>query len=195
MNPTETERLPDHDRAHLFRTRDLVLGALLGALAIVLPMAFHGLGPGVGPIFQPMYLPILALGLMASWETALAVGLLAPIVSGLLTGMPPFAPPIALLMAAELAALAVGASLARRVRLSVWPAAVVGILAARVAGALALMTIGRGLGFGQSLWEYSVLSLAVAWPGIALQLSIVPGVVRSVEAASVLGTRGGARSQ
>lgn len=196
MKPTEapfrdpaTDGGEADDARLLLRARDLTTGALLGALAIVLPIAFHGLGPGVGPIFQPMYLPILALGLMVSWEVALAVGCLAPIASALLTGMPPFAPPVAFLMASELAALAVGASLARRTGAGVWLGAVVGIVASRLAGAGALLTVGHALGYGQGLWQYSVLSFAIAWPGLVLQLAVVPAVVRSVESASVLGRR------
>jgi len=177
------------DRQTLFEARDLALGGLFGALSVVLPIAFHALGPGVGPVFLPMYLPILALGLLVSWEVALIVGIAAPVLSSVLTGMPPLAPPIAPLMACELAALAAGASLARRVGLTVWPAAIIAILASRAAGACALLTIGHALGYNKGIVEYAFLSLAVSWPGMLLQLIVVPGVALALEGTSILGSR------
>mgnify|MGYP000881689675 CR=1 FL=1 len=129
---------------------------------------FHALGPGVGPIFLPMYLPILALGLLASWRTTVLVGLIAPLLSAVLTGMPPLAPPVALLMAAELAALAGVAGAARRAGLGVWPACVLALIGSRVVGVLAVLTVGHALGYNKSVWEYAVLSLGVAWPGMIL---------------------------
>lgn len=179
----------DREQRRLFEARDLALGGLLGALAITLPMAFHALGPGMGPIFLPMYLPILALGLLASWEVALVVGCAAPLISAALTGMPPLAPPVALLMAFELGALAASASLARRIRLDIWPAAVLAIVASRIAGTFALVTIGRALGYDKSVLAYAVLSLGIAWPGILLQLTVVPGAVYAIQRTSIIGPR------
>lgn len=185
----EGPRAERRERLLLMHARDVALGALFGALAIVLPMAFHALGPGVGPILLPMFLPILALGLLVSWRTALAVGVGVPFISSLLTGMPPLAPPIAPLMAFELGALGLAASLARAARLGVWPATVIAIVAARVAGTVALITIGRALGYDRGVMDYAILSLAVAWPGILLQLTVVPGAVFAIERTSILGPR------
>jgi len=161
-----------HDRRGLFEARDLALGGLFGALAIVLPIAFHALGPGVGPVLLPMYLPIAALGLLVSWEVALIVGVAAPLLSAVLTGMPPLAPPIALLMAFELAALGVGAGLSRRAGLGVWPAVIIGIIASRVAGTVALLTIGRALVIGSLTLRYRSVRNSCPvddWPCSGLQ--------------------------
>ncbi len=92
-------------------------------------------------------------------------------------------------MACELGALAVAASVARAAGIGVWPAAIGALVASRIAGALALLTIGRALGYGQGLMAYAVLSLAVAWPGIVLLLAIVPGAVCALERASIIGPR------
>lgn len=190
--PDETEAVetPDAtDREPLLEARDLALGGLFGALAIVLPVVFHALGPGVGPILLPMYLPVLALGLLVSWRTSALVGLLAPLLSSVLTGMPPMAPPIALLMSAELAALATAAGLARSAGVPLWVACLLALVASRVVGTLALLTIGHALGYNQSIWQYAVLSLALAWPGLALQLTVVPATVFALEKTSLLGSR------
>lgn len=173
--------------ASVFDARDLALGGLLGALAITLPMLFHAVG--LGKVFLPMFLPILALGLLGSWSVALLVGLLAPLISALLTGMPPLAPPIAFIMMGELAALGAVASLARGLGAGIWPAAVVGIIAARAVGLIALVTIGRALGFEQGVYEFAILGFIASWPGIVLQLTVVPGAVYAIEQTSIIGPR------
>jgi hypothetical protein len=175
------------ERERLFQARDMALGGLFGALGIVVPMLFHAVG--MGKVFLPMYLPILALGLMASWEVALVVGGATPLLSAVLTGMPPLAPPIAALMACELACLAAVAGLARRAGLGVWPAAVIAIVAARIVGTAALITFGRLIGLQQTVWEYAVVSLLLSWPGVLLQLTVVPAAVYAIERSSILGPR------
>lgn len=179
------------DHRRLLDARDMALGGLFGALGIVVPIAFHALGPGVGPVFLPMYLPILALGLVASVSVSAPVGFITPLLSAALTGMPPLAPPIALLMAFELAALAGVAGAARAARLPLVVACIAGIVGSRIAGTLALMTIGRALGYDKPLLSYALLNLAAAWPGILLQLTVVPGAVALIERTSILGPRWG----
>jgi len=191
MTPTDAQPEPEPAPADALSVcpsvgaaRDMTLGGLFGALAIVLPILFHAVG--MGKVFLPIYLPILALGLLASWRTAALVGLLAPLISALFTGMPPLAPPIALIMMAELAALGLIASLARSVGLGIWPGAILGLLAARVVGVFALLTIGRALGFQQGLYEFAVAGLTASWPGVVLQLTVVPSAAYLVEHTSIL---------
>lgn len=167
------------------QARDIALGGLFGALAIALPILFHALG--LGKLFLPMYLPILALGLLVSWPVAALVGLIAPLLSAIFTGMPPLAPPIAFIMMGELAALATGASLARSKGLGIYPATIIGILASRIAGVLMLITLGRALGFQQGVYEFAILGLLASWPGIALQITCVPGAIYIIERTSLLG--------
>jgi len=178
---------PETESAQLFRARDLVLGGLFGALGITVPMLFHAVG--VGKVFMPMYLPILAVGLLVSWEVGLIVGCATPLLSAVLTGMPPLAPPIAVLMACELAVLAVTASLIRARGGGVWSAVVGAIVASHLVGVIALCTLGRLLGLDQGIWQYTVVSLLMSWPGVMLQLTVVPGAVHAIERASTLGPR------
>jgi len=175
---------PEH-RRRLFEARDLTMGGLLGALSIIVPIVFHAVG--MGRIFLPMYLPILALGLLASWEVALIVGCVAPLLSALLTGMPPLAPPIVVLMMLELGAMATAASLVRCARWGIWPAAMLGVLAARTAGALALVTVLPLIGIHQNLPEYTAAAFVASLPGIVLLLTVVPGAVYAIERTSLIG--------
>lgn len=179
----------EEPRRQLLAARDLTYGALFGALALALPIAFHLLGAGLGPVLLPMYLPLLALGLLAPWRVALPVACLTPFVSALLTGMPPLAPPIAVLMAVELAALVLAAGLCRGAGLGVWPAALAGVLASRLCGALLLLAAGSALHLPTPPLTYLLLTVAVAWPGVALQLTVVPGAVIKLEQGSIIGSR------
>jgi hypothetical protein len=178
---------PAISEPRLAEARDLALGGLMGALAIALPIVFHAVG--LGRAFLPMYLPILALGLLAEWPVAGAVGVAAPLLSAVLTGMPPLAPPTAVLMSAELLTLGMTASLARRWGLGVWPAAVIALVTTRAVGVAFLAVLGGAIGLQQGLREYLLASLLISWPGIALQLTIVPAAVVAIEKTSIIGYR------
>jgi hypothetical protein len=172
-------------RRRLFEARDLTMGGLFGALAIVVPIVFHAVG--MGKVFLPMYLPLLALGLLASWEVALTVGCVAPLLSALLTGMPPLAPPVAVLMMLELSAMATIASIVRSTGWGIWPAAILGILAARGVGALAVLTVLPLIGLQQNLGAYVAAAFVASLPGVVLLLTVVPGAVLMIERASLIG--------
>ena len=184
---TAAELTVTESRRRLFEARDLALGGLLGALALVLPIAFHAAGPGAGPMFLPMYYPILALGLLASWEVALLVGLMVPLLSAVLTGMPPLA--VAPLMVVELGALGVIAALARRLGLGVWPAAVAAIVLTRVVAVLLLLTVLPLFGVTRGVAEYVIAAVTKSLPGNIIILTIVPAAVYAIERTSIIGRR------
>ena len=78
-----------------FSVKNLVLGALFLALALVLPF-FTGQIPQIGAMLCPMHLPVLLAGyLCGPWWAAL-VGLIAPLLRNLMFGMPPFYTAIAM---------------------------------------------------------------------------------------------------
>jgi hypothetical protein len=165
--------------------RDLTLAGMMGALAIVLPMAFHGI-PKAGPVFLPMFWPVLALGMLVSrWWVAALLGLVVPLLSSAVTAMPPAQ--MAPLMAGELAALAAGAALTRRVKDSLLLAAVAGLVAARAARAAEFFVLAPHLGVKVGFVEFAFLGVLESWPGLLVLALGVPGVVRVIEAASVLG--------
>lgn len=71
------------------KIRRLTMGALMLALAVVFPQAFHLTGiPQTGMVFLPMHIPVLLTGFLVGPLYGLVVGLLAPILSFLLTDMP-----------------------------------------------------------------------------------------------------------
>lgn len=69
-------------------TMKLVHTALLIALGVVLPIAFHFAG-AMGSVFLPMHIPVLIAGLLLGGKAGLTVGVIAPALSSFFTGMPP----------------------------------------------------------------------------------------------------------
>ena len=184
MTDRDLAGAPAPSQKRLFEARDLTMGGLFAALALVVPIAFHAVG-GAGKVFLPMFLPILALGLLASWEVGLIVGCIVPLVSSSLTGMPP--PPMAILMMFELAAMAAVASLCRSGRWGIWPAAIAAVVAAKAVGAVEVLTIAPMLGYNQDLAAYALASFGVSLPGTILLLTVVPGAVALIDKVSILG--------
>ncbi len=162
----------------------LVVSALMVSLGLVLPF-LTGQIPEIGGMLLPMHLPALLCGFVCGWPWGLAVGFVTPIMRSLLLGMPPMIP-TALCMAFELAAYGAFAGVLYR-RLPVVPAL------------LGAMVLGRAV-WGAASWAvYALLmdapfSIALfwaggfvnAWPGMALQLALVPLIVTALRRAKLI---------
>lgn len=158
--------------------RAMVVSAVMAALALTLPVAFHAVG--LGSRFLPMLLPLLLNGFLVPARWALLAGLVAPWISALATGMPPIYPPVAASVSLEAGVMALTAALLyrpgeRNVFLALIPA----------------VLIGRGTSFAVTWWLAELFSLPAAisataqtmqgLPGVALELTVIPLVVRMLE--------------
>lgn len=75
-----------------FSVRKLCFAAMLLALGLILPQAFHMVGgQAVSSILLPMHIPVLICGLLLGGSYGAAVGCLTPLLSCVLLGMPPVA--------------------------------------------------------------------------------------------------------
>lgn len=166
-----------------YSARDIAIGGLFGALGVALPIIFHLVG--LGRVFLPMHLPVLVCGLLVSPIPATAVGIVTPLASSALTGMPPIVP-TGLMMTAELGALGLGASIARRwLKLPTVLSVVAAMAAARVVGGTEMLVLAPLLGLKQSPAAYLAASLVASWPGLVLQLVAAPLVVASLNRMSL----------
>ena len=165
----------------------LVLSALLLALGLVLPF-LTGQIPEVGSMLLPLHLPALLCGFVCGWPWGLAVGFVLPIMRSLLFGMPPMIP-TALAMAFELAAYGALAGLLyqRFSRRSVYLSLIGAMLGGRIVWGLASWLIYALLmenAFAiAAFWAGGFVN---AWPGIVLQLVLVPLIVKALEHARML---------
>ncbi len=180
---------PGHSKPSLLAVRDLTLAGVLGALALILPQAFH-MVPGAGPLLLPMFWPMLALGLScrSPWVGGLT-GVVVPLVSSGLTGMPPLH--IAPLMSAELACLAVVSNVCRRAGASLWLASLLAVLCLPVLRSLEFVLLSGLMGLRGTLVEYALAGFLLgSWPGLALLVTVVPAAVAAVERRSILAVHG-----
>lgn len=167
------------------RTRWIAQTGLYLALAIVLPIGFHAFGLA-GRIFLPMHLPVLLAGFLVGPVSGLAAGLLAPGLSFLITGMPPTyaVPPMSL----ELPIYGLVAGLAyNRLRLNVYIALIAAMIVGRLMFALGLIVLGLFMHLPYTGAQFLSLSatgsLVAGWPGIAVQVVLIPLIVAAVRRA------------
>ncbi len=171
------------------KTKKLVLSALLLAAGLVLPF-LTGSIPNFGRMLLPMHLPVLLCGFVCGWQWGLLVGFVTPLLRSVLFGMPPMVP-TALAMAFELAAYGAVAGLcysrwhgsAKGVYLSLLAA----LLAGRVVWGLVSIPI-YGLLTEQTftLAAFWMGGFVNAWPGIVLQLVLIPAIVLALEKARLI---------
>ena len=166
--------------------KKLVYSAMCLALCLVLPF-LTGQIPEIGSMLLPMHIPVLLCGFLCGGGWGTAVGFTAPILRHLLFGMPPM--PGCISMAFELAAYGLVVGLLHKklgkgmkgIYLSLICAMVVGRL---VWGAAQMVILGLGGGsFPLSAFVAGAFTSAI--PGIALQLVLVPALVKALDKAGV----------
>ncbi len=161
------------------RLRWMVINAAVMALGLVLPVAFHAVG--LGSKFLPMLLPLLLNGFLSPFGWAVFTGAATPLVSALATGMPPLYPPVAAVMMVEGAVLGGVARIAYRASgRRIWPALITAIVCGRVASAALSWFMAQALDLPARLSVAA--SFAQGLPGVAIQLAVVPLVVRALRA-------------
>ncbi len=157
--------------------RAMVISAMMAALALVLPVVFHAVG--LGNKFLPMLLPLLLNGFLVPVPWAVATGVLVPLLSAVATGMPPLFPPVAFTMSLEGAVLGgLAALLYRGNRARLWTALLAAILAGRASSLAGTWILAQLLHLPPRLTTAAALLQGL--PGVVLQLTVVPLVVRQI---------------
>ena len=171
------------------KIRRMVLAALLLALGLVLPFV-TGQIPEIGNMLLPMHLPVLICGLVCGWKWGAAVGFVLPLMRSLLFQMPPLLPTMrtggALCMAFELMAYGLISGLLyarlKKYRWGLIVSLVGAMLLGRVVWALASVVIYRL--FADFRFDFELFltgGFIAAWPGMLVQLVVVPVVVKLLE--------------
>ena len=159
------------------RLRLMVMNAVIMALALSLPVVFHLVG--LGNKFLPMLLPLLLNGFLSPVPWAVAVAGATPLVSALLTGMPPLYPPVFAVLSAEAVVLAgLAGFLYRATRRRVLPSLIAAIVCGRLTAFGLSWLLARQFELPPALSSAAILIQGL--PGVALQLLVVPLVVRAL---------------
>ena len=166
--------------------KKIILTALMIALCVVLPIAFHSI-PNGGSIFLPMHIPVLLCGLVCGWGYGGLCGLVGPLLSSLLTGMPPAAILPGMMVECCVYGLVTGLMM-RYVRtgkttFDLYLSLIAAMLLGRV-----LSGIAKALIFtpGMSLAAWAAASFVTAIPGIIIQLVLIPLLVLALTKAKLL---------
>ncbi len=163
--------------------------ALLLALGVVLPIVFHAFPLG-GRIFLPMHLPTFVAGLVLGPVAGLVVGAGSPIVSGLLTGRPTVFYMVPMVFELATYGLVAGflrprfaALLGRRASplAAVSLALVCSMLAGRVIWVAAVVWLAPVIGLTARTIAMALGAIGAGWVGMAIQLALVPPIVRAIE--------------
>ncbi|MEG1015262.1 MAG: ECF transporter S component [Clostridia bacterium] len=174
---------------HILR---LVISALLLAIGFVLPF-LTGQIPEIGSMLLPLHIPVLICGFVCGWPWGLALGFVLPILRSLFFGMPPMVP-TALAMAFEMAAYgAVSGLLYQKLSkkpVNVYISLILAMLAGRIVWGLVSIPIYAAFAAAPfAIGMFWVSGFVKAWPGIVLQIVLVPVIVLALERAKILPVR------
>lgn len=169
------------------RIKKMVITALLIALGLVLPMAFHSI-PNAGGIFLPMHIPVLLCGIICGFPYGLACGIAAPLLSSLLTGMPPVA--ILPSMLCELAVYGLVSSLlmhfirTKNWYVNIYISLIGAMLSGRVVYGVLNALIFKAGNYSMQIWLGS--AFVTALPGIAIQIVLIPAIIFALQKAKLI---------
>lgn len=178
------------DRHSASFMRKLILTGMLLGLGYVLPF-LTGQIPQFGSMLLPMHLPVLICGFACGGPWGLLLGLVLPVTRSLIFGMPPLLP-TAVVMSLELAAYGFFSGwIYRRVGrrpVAILPALLLAMLLGRIVWGLA--QFGYALLFTPNTpftWPMFLAGAFVrAWPGIVLQIVVVPLIVLALQRARLI---------
>ena len=159
-------------------TKKLCFSAIMLAVGILLPMAFHAI-PNGGNIFAPMHLPVFITGFLCGPMYGAIVGLVCPLMSCLFTGMPS----VAFLpnMMAELLVYGTVTGLLFRIIKTgkIIPDAILTLILSMLAGRIVGGFVAYLLFLGGTRSEYSWAifftgNFVTCWPAIVIQILLIP---------------------
>lgn len=163
------------------QTQSLIRGALIIAMGLLVPTVFH-LTSVSGAIFLPMHLPILVGAAFVSPWIALVAGALTPLASSIATGMPPLFP-IAFLMSFELAVYGwVMSWMLKKRRVNVYVSLITAMVAGRAVLGLAAVATTSLFAVQLNPFMYMKGAILTGLPGMALQLLLVPVLIKALSA-------------
>lgn len=164
--------------------------AVCMALCVVLPMALHAI-PNAGTLISPMHLPVLLCGLVCGWQYGLACGLAGPMLSCFITGMPGIGYLPTMMVELAVYGLVTGLMM-KLLRTGKQLADVyISLLTAMLAGRI-ITGIVRALIFsaGNYSWKAWATGYFVSsFPGIILQLILIPVLYLALQKAHVIPVR------
>lgn len=166
-------------------TKRLCFSAMMLAVGILLPVAFHAV-PNGGNIFAPMHLPVFIVGFLCGPMYGAIVGLVCPLLSCLFTGMPN----VAYLpnMMSELLVYGTSSGMLFRIIKTgkfipdVYVTLVCSMLSGRIIGGCVAYLLFLGGARSEYSWAIFFTGYFVTcWPAILIQALVIPSVVTAAK--------------
>ena len=167
------------------KTKNMVLAALFLALGMVLPFLTMQVKE-IGDTLLPMHLQVMLCGYLCGGWYGLAVGLVMPVLRSACFGMPTPLFPRAVWMAAELATYGAVTGVLykgffRRKLWWLYGSLVSAMVAGRIVYGIVKWVLQVASGNAFALKMFITGAVVDALPGIALQLVLVPAIVKLLE--------------
>lgn len=153
--------------------KKILFAAIFTALSVATPWVCHQFGIA-GQIFLPMHFFVLVAGLLCGWQVGLLAGVITPLVSYLTSGMPllPVLPQISL----EIAVYGFTAGILCEIfKQKVFTSLIIAMLLGRLALGLFVFAVK---GIDPLVTIQGVIT--VGWPGILMQIILLPFVVKKI---------------
>lgn len=168
-------------------TFKITFSSICIALGIVLPF-LTGQIPEIGAMLLPMHIPVLICGFICGWEYGLLVGIITPLLRSVTLGMPPLYP-TAFAMSFELGTYGLVCGLLFNILnkktkfiFSVYGTLLSSLLIGRIVWGF--VRFGIGIIDKTNIFSFQLfLSGAIlsCWPGIIIQLIIVPTILITIK--------------
>lgn len=165
--------------------KKMVLAGIFLALGIMLPF-LTGQIQQFGSMLLPMHIPVLLCGFICGPWWGLAVGVITPLLRSVLFGMPPLFP-IAVVMAFELLTYGFLAGVWYKILPKTKGGLYTSLIGAMIGGRIIWGVAAKffygmaGIPFNTQIFLAG--ALLGSWPGIIVQLIIIPPIVRAIRKA------------
>lgn len=172
---------------------NIAFSGILIAVGLVLPF-LTGQIPEIGSMLLPMHLPVLICGFLCGWKYGLIVGFITPILRSFIFGMPYFYP-AALAMGFELATYGFLCGLIFKflnnkninLIISIYVSLIIAMIGGRVVWGVVRFIMG--VIDSSNVFSFKLFiagAFVTAWPGIVIQLIIVPLLLISLSKTKVI---------
>ncbi len=175
--------------------KKICLFAVFLALAWLLPL-LTGQIPEIGQQLCPMHIPILLAGFILGWKYGALLGFVAPLTRSLMFGQPALYP-MALCMAFELATYGFLSgfifqifikkfTMDKKTIIWMYVSLILAMIGGRLVWGLSRYLCGV---FAQNAFTFKMFlsgAILTAWPGIVLQLVLIPALLFTLYKAKIL---------
>lgn len=172
---------------------NISLSGIFLALGIVLPF-LTGQIPEIGSMLCPMHIPVLICGFICGYKYGLIVGFITPLLRSFIFSMPPLYP-AAIVMAFELAGYGLVTGILHHFFIKINKNNIATkyttLISAMIAGRL-IWGIVRFIiacideTIPLTLNIFISASFITAWPGIIIQLILIPAIITALEKSGVI---------